>query len=211
MIEPPEAPHDAGHKPSGIRWFDVLMAVGVLLLSAGSLYVALHTGHTMEKLVEQNARLVQAQSTPVLQYEHGNLTDEGERALYFDVMNVGTGPARVVWIKLMHEGRTFRDWRDLVQSLDTSGGDEIVLATAFIAQTMLSAGEERRVLRWTLPETPGAFAQWERLNQVRFDTTVEACYCSVFEQCWVSNLQADIPREVVSCENPDALPPEADH
>ena len=97
MIEPPETPHHvAEHHRTAIPWFDVAMGVAVLAVSFGSLYVSLHTGHTMEALVEQNQRLVRAQSTPILQYTHGNNVD-GEKVLHFEVRNVGTGPALSAW------------------------------------------------------------------------------------------------------------------
>lgn len=202
VIEPPETTHHAEHHKSGIRWFDVVMALGVLCLSAGSLYVAFHTGHTMEKLVAQNERLVQAQSMPMLQYQHGNVNDASERSLDFTITNVGSGPARIVWVKLKSDGREFTDWQAFVNSLDTGTGDQITLLTTFIAQTTLSAGEERMVLSWAYPEGEGAQSQWRRLDSARFEATAEGCYCSVFDQCWTSNMTADIPQEVTSCEAP---------
>ena len=62
MIEPPEAPHHVvEHHGKAGKWFDIAMAMAVLIVSFGSLYVSLHTGHTMESLVEQNqANLDQA-------------------------------------------------------------------------------------------------------------------------------------------------------
>lgn len=211
MIEPPESAHHSEHRKSGIRWFDIAMTIGVLSLSAGSLYVALHTGHTMEKLVAQNERLVQAQSMPVLEYTHGNVNDAGERSLDFTITNVGSGPARVVWVKLKAGGREFPDWGAFLSSLDTGAGDQIQIVTSLIAQTRLSAGEERRVLSWAFPEGEGAQAQWDRLNRARFETTVEGCYCSVFDQCWTSNMQADIPKEVTSCEAPTPVAKDEAH
>lgn len=211
VIEPPETAHHTEHHKSGVRWFDVVMAIGVLSLSAGSLYVALHTGHTMEKLVAQNERLVHAQSTPVLQYEHGNVNDAREPSLDFEITNVGSGPARVVWVKLKHDGREFANWDEFTRSLDTGGGDQVEFTTSFIAQTTLSAGETRLVMSWRYPETEGAQAQWRRLNEVRFEATVEGCYCSVFDQCWTSNMQADIPQEVTSCEAPTPVTKDEAH
>jgi hypothetical protein len=46
MIEAPETPHR--HHASQ-RWFDIAIAVAVVLVSLGSLYVSLHTGKTMEQ------------------------------------------------------------------------------------------------------------------------------------------------------------------
>src|SRR6185369_16176359 len=95
MIEAPETPH-VHHAAHGDRqrWFDISIAVAVVLVSLGSLYVSLHTGRTMEKLVDQNARLVKANSVPLLQFDHGNVNDQGKSEIYLAVRNARTGPAR---------------------------------------------------------------------------------------------------------------------
>lgn len=206
MIEPPETGHHAEHRKSSVRWFDVTMAVGVLLVSAGSLYVALHTGHTMEKLVEQNERLVHAQSTPVLRFGHGNVNDEGQPSLDFEVSNVGSGVARILTMSIRHQGRTFATVADFNQSLDVGGGETLFTTTSEIARTTLPPGETVSAFKWPRPDTPAALAQWRRLDEARFEATATVCYCSVFEECWVSNMKADIPREVESCERPVPVP-----
>ncbi len=66
MIEASETAHNAHAHSKNKGWFDIVMAIAILLVSAGSLYVALHTGHTMEALVKENKKLVRAQSTPIL-------------------------------------------------------------------------------------------------------------------------------------------------
>lgn len=204
MIEPPETVHHAGHHKSSMRWFDLMMAIGVLLVSAGSLYVAFHTGHTMEKLVKQNERLVHAQSTPVLRFSHGNLNDRGESALDFEVTNVGSGVARIISMSVIYERQSFPTVLDFARSLGNGGGDRFFWTTADIAQTTMPPGEVRAALSWKRPETPGARAQWERLDQARFQARASACYCSVFDECWVSNMEADIPRPVAACVAPAA-------
>jgi hypothetical protein len=41
--------------------------------------VSLHTGRTMEKLVERNARLARANSVPLLQWDTGTVNEAGRR------------------------------------------------------------------------------------------------------------------------------------
>ena len=66
----------------------------------------------MEQLVEQNSRLVRANSVPLLQFDSGNINDE-ERSteLYLAVRNAGTGPARIVWFELLQDGRPVRNYQ----------------------------------------------------------------------------------------------------
>lgn len=141
MIETPEAPH--AHKHSGIKWLDVAMAISVLVVSVGSLLVALHTSHAMQDLVEQNARLVRSNSTPVLQFGTGNVDGDGE-AIYFDVTNSGTGPARIVWFELRENGQSLPDAATLLtrtaSQLKSSPDGRAVLDRLKAKQQALRAG-----------------------------------------------------------------------
>lgn len=208
MIEAPETPHTphGHHHDSGSqRWFDITMAVAVLLVSAGSLYVALHTGKTMEELVHANERLVRAQSTPVLQYDHGNVSDEGKAQLEFSITNVGTGPARIVWFDVLPKGTRYSSIGTWIVA---SGKSSITFTSASINRMVLAPGVQRRMLAWKRPQDEAGRQRWAFIDRVRFSTPVRACYCSVFDQCWISNLEADIPREVPNCQRNSDVPPE---
>lgn len=212
MIEPPETPHHAlpGHR-TPMPWFDVAMAVAVLAVSFGSLFVAWHTSHTMEKLVEQNQRMVRAQSTPLLQYSHGNY--DGEKlALTFTIRNVGAGPARLSWVRITQDGRVHENWpRYLLGFAAAVGLDRLPLLSSRVSPGFLSVGEERVASRWDRPEGGAELRAWEAANRARFGARVEACYCSVFDECWVSQMDGDIPRPVRSCEAPRPVGAAAAH
>ncbi len=199
MIEAPETPHTPhSHSHGGTqRWFDIAMAVAVLLVSAGSLYVALHTGETMEALVKANERLVRAQSTPVLQYDHGNVLDTGESALEFNLTNVGSGPARIVWFEVLPQGARYSSVGDWIIS---TGDGPITFTSSPINQIVLAPNDARRMILWRPPADEAGRKRWAIIDRDRFKTKVRACYCSVFDQCWQSSLEADIPKEVPSCE-----------
>ncbi len=201
MIEAPESAHHAQHHSSGNPWLDRVLGIAVLLVSAGSLYVALHTGHVMEELVHQNERLVRAQSTPILQYDHGNISDSGMPQLDFTVRNVGTGPARVMWTEISYGGKYYRRWDDFVRS---QGKGMATFTTAPINGSVLSVGEERHLLTWKKPGNGDGLSRWALVDRLRFEAKTRACYCSVFDQCWISNMQADLPQEVGRCDAPQA-------
>ena len=199
MIEAPETLH--AHQ-SGHRWFDIAIAVAVVLVSLGSLYVSLHTAETMEGLVEQNSRLVRANSVPLLQFDTGNIGDDDRTSeLYLAVRNAGTGPARIVWFELLQDGKPVRNYRDLLPPGVAMSRAEANIVTGGIAPSMMPAGERRKLLTWPRPEgDPAALSAWDHLNKARQRLTVEACYCSLFDECWTTKARADVPKPVATCE-----------
>lgn len=203
MIEAPETPH-VHHAKHGDRqrWLDIGLAVAVVLVSLGSLYVSLHTGKTMEKLVEQNARLVRANSVPLLQFDHGNVNEKVQSEVYLAVRNAGTGPARIVWFELLQDGRPVRNYQDLLPA-DGKAARKVDagIVTGGIAPSMMPAGEYRKLLSWPLPASGGELqSAWHHLDKIRQGLKVEACYCSLFDECWLTTATADVPRPVATCE-----------
>lgn len=199
MIEPPEPPHQP--HGTGIRWFDLGITLALAVVSLGSLYVALHTGTTMEKLVEQNARLVRANSTPLLIVGHGNQGDDGSAKLSFSIQNSGTGPARILWVEIRHQGTAMRDGQTLIHAV---AGDNpgVTFTSSQVAPSMLVAGQERTFLSWSRPPATDVEGRkaWEALDAARWKLSFEACYCSVFDECWTSSLTADVPKPVKECD-----------
>ena len=97
MIEPAEPPH-SHHHATGIPWFDLLVPLAVIVVSVASLLTSLASERSMKALVEQNRRLVSAQSTPLLMYDTSNDTN-GKSVIQLTLSNEGTGPARLFWFK----------------------------------------------------------------------------------------------------------------
>lgn len=200
MIEAPEPPHQH-HGGTGIRWFDVGITLTLALVSLGSLYVALHTGATMEKMVEQNARLVRANSTPLLVLDHGNVNEAGKPELQFSLSNAGTGPARIVWMEVRHAGRAVANGQALIEAVAGARTDATIRSSR-IAPTLMVVGQSREFLVWPRPadSDKAGLSAWKALNSARWKLEFEACYCSVFDECWTSTLSADLPVPVKSCD-----------
>ena len=62
-------------RKTGRGWVDLSAAVCALLISITSLWVAVRHGHTMERMADANARLVSANSYPLLQHFQSSAAD----------------------------------------------------------------------------------------------------------------------------------------
>lgn len=199
MIESPEPPH--AHHGSGIKWFDAAITLSVLMVSIASLVIALHTGSTMEQLVHENARLVRASSTPLLSFSTGNAVGDGKARISFNLSNNGSGPARLVWFQLHYQGRTPVNILELVRA---AGGSVPLVRSQSrpLVRSIISAGEERTFIGWDKPAdaaSPDGQA-WTKLEAARWNVKVEACYCSLLDECWLSSLNGDVPKQVAQCD-----------
>lgn len=197
---------EAGPAP---RWFHIAVAGSMVLSSVAAIYGSWRTSQTMAALVKENTRLVMANSTPLLEFSSGNLTD-GKAQLSFTVQNVGNGPARVVWFELKSDGKPVPHVTAMVDEVAPELQGKAYLTTATIAPRLISAGREIRLFSWDRPPESEAVARaaWSRFDKHRQQKlTVQACYCSVLDACWISNLEGDIPKPVERCDTDGRLSP----
>lgn len=179
---------------------DLLVAFAALATSISSIWLALAQGDDMQ-------RLVQAQSWPYIGFHSGNSTvDEATRArvrsLGFTVVNQGVGPARVRWMEISVDGKPVPNTTALMSRAARLPADARLdrrdVYTSGIQGRVLRAGEEITFLRWhhAVQREP----VWSALDKARFGRIeIRACYCSVFDECWISHSESPDPVVVAQC------------
>jgi hypothetical protein len=196
-----EVHHPHGHR-TGHRLLDLAVPVSALLISVISLIIGIHHGRTMQEMAQANSRLVQANSWPLLQYTTGNANDKGDPEISMKVENAGVGPAKLISLEIFQGEQRLRTPRDLIGALDpTNPKPEVSLGLTL--PTVLRAGNDMLILGM---KRPGNEALWDKLNKERFRFHFRACYCSVFDECWVSDLLTLAPQPVEHCAvSPDSF------
>jgi hypothetical protein len=205
--DPPEA------KRSGHHWFDLLISVCALVTSGLSMYVAFNNDQSLERLVHAN-------SWPFLQLASSNSDENNAHALNFMVKNAGTGPSRIFAFEFLVDGRPvsndnvflnvvqaccaseYQDFRQHVQSadlLERLGG----VSTTRIAPDVLAANDNAHVMGWSISDDNRVL--WTAMDRARQHgrITMRACYCSVFDECWIAQTNI-LPVRVNACH---ARPP----
>ena len=158
MTPEPEVHHHA-HR-TGHRWIDLAVPLSALAVSVISLTIAIHHGHTMQKMADENARLVQANSWPLLQFTTGNANETGQPEITLKVENAGVGPAKLISLEIFHGDKRIRTPRDLVQALDPAT-TRPQLSLGVTMPMVLRAGDSQLILGL---KREGQEALWDKLN-----------------------------------------------
>jgi hypothetical protein len=193
MTPEPEV-HYHAHK-SGHRWVDFAVPLSAVAVSVISLVVAIHHGHTMQEMAQANARLVQANSWPLLQFVTGNTSDSGQPEITLKIENAGVGPAKIISLEIFHGEQRIRSPRDFISMLDPSL-EKPQLSLGVTLPMVLRAGDSTLIVGL---KREGQEVLWDKLNTTRFELSFRACYCSVFDECWVSDLATVSPQRVEHC------------
>jgi hypothetical protein len=187
----------------GHRWIDLSVAGCALVVSVTSLFVAFRHGHSMERMAEANAKLVQANSWPLLQSYQSDVGSQGASVFSLDVVNNGVGPAKIEALEVSWKGQPVRNPRELIALCcrkSPVSQSEPLVQTSGLMGTVLRAGQVREIL--VFPEDEVHQAMTERMRVSIADIHWHACYCSVFDECWVSDLHTLHPAVVKECPVP---------
>ena len=182
----------------GRRLVDHAIALSALFISLCSLGLAMHHAHSMRQLVEANSR-------PFLQFitSNGEARDEGNYApvLTVTVSNPGAGAARLEDFAILVDGVRVTSWQQAFARLNPHAAPGALgdITYANIAPSYLKAGADELVLRW--PRTEANAALWDDLvGQGRQRVEFAACYCSIFDECWLERSRVFRPTPVKSCQ-----------
>ena len=188
--------HSHGHT-TGRPWLDLTLAGSAIFISIVSVIISIHHGRTMEQLVAANEKQVKASTLPILRFSSGNMQDN-QRIIHFDLRNGGTGPAVVESLRLKWNGQPVFGPGDLLEHCcGAAHNQHLSLYVDTASGQTLPAGHSQSVFSVALSGVPPDL--WERLNtDARFKIEGEACYCSVLEECWITDFTKP-PKDVKSC------------
>lgn len=187
-----DGPRAADRPRIGTRAFELLVGFGVLLISLVSLFVAVSANRTQE-------RLLAASIWPSLLFGTSSASVEGKPQVTFDLINRGTGPARIRWAELTIDGTAFHDTRELLR-LCCNETAEVDIFSSGLHRRVLGSDEWITVVR--LPREGNSEALWQALDDARHRIRLRACYCSVLDDCWLLDSELDDPQPVRTCPAP---------
>lgn len=201
-IEPASVPIESGpeginpHPPhTGRKHIDTMVAALAIVISLISLGVGFENARSEQQMVAAN-------SWPFLVYNSSKSSGEIE----MQISNRGVGPARIKSLSVSYNGQSAAGLRQLLSiccGLPKGTSWESLTSTGNLAESravgVVSPRESVELIR--ISRTPENSAMWDRLDQARNHLTLSACYCSVLDACWVTDLSpTSDPKPVSECK-----------
>ena len=155
---------------------EMLVGVSAVFIGVCALLVSLYETRLMRQ--EQRAAVL-----PILELGRSHYVtgeDQERWRLSLHASNVGIGPARVLDFRVTVDGEPHRTWRSAMRAL-VGGEADIQYGQSSINGRTLPA--DREVVMFDLSDeylAPAIVREFERLD-------FQACYCSVFDECWTAS------------------------
>jgi hypothetical protein len=198
-----ESHHHHPHHGTGMRWLDITLGVAAALVSLVSLWLGLHSAHSMEKLVAANSfpYLEQVRSMASLEILPG--TDRFRRLIEYDLVNNGIGPARIEWVEYKFNGKVVTNLDELLDACCQGMAHRFsgMNRRGNVEGSLVRAGATLPLFTWTeqVEEDPAFDALHKQMGRISWKT----CYCSVFDECYVQGEEASMkPVPVKECKAP---------
>ncbi|MEO1035931.1 MAG: hypothetical protein AAFX44_10260 [Pseudomonadota bacterium] len=172
---------------------EMLVGVSAVIIGVCALGVSLYETSLMR--AEQRAAVI-----PILELGRSynySPTDPSRNRLSFIAQNVGIGPARVVDFRVTFDGEPYPTWEELIRVIAEIDGDIAHGVSTMIGRT-IPPGRTVEMFR---------LADLEHLEPILDDfdrLEFEACYCSVFDECWTTKRTTfGVSEPVASCLRSD--------
>jgi len=179
--------------------FETFGAIGAIVVSVAALFVAYDQAVVLR--IQQHAAVI-----PIMTVDMNVNQNAESNIIELIISNVGVGPALVMSAVPTLGDEPVRRWSHLSDQMFGEDFEESIRLSASTATTVFGVGESETVLgmRWDRSEVGDAkiieMAQALGAGTMQ-SLSVELCYCSVLDRCWVSG-RSDLnyPEPVDQCE-----------
>jgi hypothetical protein len=163
---------------------DRIMAICAIIVAAASLTVAVYEART-------NREYQKLSVWPYLRQSNAMVPGESYMR---NISNLGVGPALIKSVRVSVDGRPQRDWAEVSRALTGRAIPELVYSS-FHSGSVLLPDKTSTVL--TIPPGDTALKFWEQAQTERL--SIRVCYCSLYDDCWLSDSGAEQPAPVPTC------------
>jgi len=161
---------------------NLVIALCAIFISAASFYATYLQADAAE-------RQVKAMTLPLIQFSHGNWDEERQsETLQFNLINAGIGPAIIKNVEFKYNNATYSNENSFYLACcldkDTVDKNTVFAMTNPITNSILAGQSELQFIAIEKAKNDNDF--WQRLNNERHSLSLKICYCSMLEECYVT-------------------------
>lgn len=185
-----------------------VIGICAFLISIASFYATYLQANSAEQQVK-------AMTYPLIQYRTGNYSVElDESAINLSISNAGVGPATIKTVKYKYQDKYYSNLYEFLAACcnpqysefaspthKSKSNIESQFLTSFAENSILPAGDN--VMLAQLRKRAENIELWSVLNEKRFELDFQVCYCSLLDQCYVTEGVGKID-EVDSCSEDES-------
>lgn len=200
-MEHEQHPHHP-HHGTGFRWLDITLGVAATIVSLVSLWLGLHSAHSMERLVAANSYPYLEQWRSMNSETPLPGTVRYREKVEYSFQNNGVGPARIEWVQLTFKGKPIADLSELLEACcHARQADAATLdRRGHVDGSLIRPGASLSMFTWNEPAT--ANPVFKALRSQMDEIAVTSCYCSVFDECYLRRPTLSKPEPVKECVAP---------
>jgi hypothetical protein len=172
--------------------FETVGSISAIVVGVAALFVSWDQSRVMREDLK-------ASLWPALQVE-GYVSNDGQAlGMGVRVTNAGVGPARIERFTMRHRGEMVPDINGLIERLPPGSNQSGV---QLIKGRIVAPGDGLNPFEFRYSELTDLDAV-EVMGALADQWSIEICYCSVLDQCWVSGSDGVPPLEVADCAGPE--------
>lgn len=135
---------------------------------------------------------------PFVTFGTSNGDEDGNQDISLSLTNNGVGPAILGPIEVRYEGKLINTPIELLKTCCAKAGIEGVrLSTSPSTGIAVRPGETIEFI--SFPRTPESERLWQTFNKERWKLKVRSCYCSIFNDCWITEGMQGLPKPENKC------------
>lgn len=193
------------HHPhgTGLRWLDISLGVAAGIVSLVSLWLGLHSAHSMEKLVAANSYPYLEIMRNMSSIDKDPATGKSNPRVEYLLVNSGIGPARIEWVQLSYKDKAVANLTELLAACCTVDGktDVAMNRRGNVVGSLVRPGD--MLSMFAADARAGDNPVFDALHRSMKDISLTACYCSVFDECYLRIRDGVKPKPVKQCTSPD--------
>ncbi|WP_298913677.1 hypothetical protein [uncultured Algimonas sp.] len=177
--------------------FQTVGSISAMVVAVASLFVAWDEANSVRR--QQAAAVL-----PIIKIATPFMNDASDRSFRINVSNVGVGPAFIDKADIRWNGQSLQSIEALRPLIADTAGDAAFWTSRLEGQ-ILGGGETLLMFEvdWDPVRDGAARAAASTATSVWDDLTITACYCSVYDRCWVTEMnRTGRPDRVDSCDKP---------